>query len=511
MPLSITASTLKPTVANADMLVLPLTSALVLGRHLPEGVRRRLGVHIRRLEFTGAWGGAVVFVSPPGIKAPFTALIGLGDVSADEDILKEGMRRGLGKALQEARRHFLHTIAITLVDMEKGEALAAAASEAALLANYRFTEFSAKHKRSDEATAARKLNFLVARQNLGPVRQAIDNVEAVMPGVTLARQLVNLPASHMSPRTLMEEARAISRASQRINLKIFDRQQALEAGFTAFLSVAAGSKEEPYVLHLSYKPAGAVRRKLCLVGKGITFDSGGLSLKPANAMESMKIDMAGAAAVLGLFSVVEKLAPDVEVHGIIAACENMPSGSAYRPGDIVPAKNGKTIEIFNTDAEGRVTLADALSYAVELKPDAIVDLATLTGACMVALGETHAGLFTNNTSLEQQLLTAARSCGEGLTALPLPEEYRPTIESVVADVRNTATTVYGGAITAALFLQAFVNDVPWAHMDIAGPVFAERALLPYFTPGATGYGVRTLAEFVKSFSISPVDIQKKIS
>ncbi len=264
--------------------------------------------------------------------------------------------------------------------------------------------------------------------------------------------------------------------------------------------MAQGSKQEPYVIHLAYAPrdlAAGAAVKIFLVGKGITFDSGGLSLKPADAMETMKIDMAGGATVLGVFAALAELQLNVEVHGVVAACENMPSGSAFRPGDILTARSGKTIEVLNTDAEGRVTLADALSYAVAHEPAAVVDVATLTGACMVALGETHAGLMSNDEATAAGLLAAAEITGEGLVRLPLPDEYRVMIESKVADVRNTATTKWGGAITAALFLREFVGKVPWAHLDIAGPSYAEREWLPYFEPGATGFGVRTLLEFLE--------------
>lgn len=500
MSIAITTSTTTPAAANADLLVIPLTQDLVLGKYLSESVRRHLGVVMRKVEFTGAWGGAEVFVAPKNLKASFVAFVGLGDGAASAAHMAEGMRRGMGRLMQDARRHMLHSVALVLLDVPRAAILAGAASEAALLANYRFTDFAAGQQKAQDARSLRKLNFLVKKEVLTPVRAAVHEVETVAAGVVLARNLVNQPASHMSPRVLMEEAQLIAKRGHQTTIKVFDREQAREEGFTAFLAVAAGSKEEPYVIHLTYKPKGTAKKKIFLVGKGITFDSGGLSLKPANSMETMKIDMAGAADVLGFFSIIEKLKPAVEIHGVCATCENMPSGSAYRPGDIVRAKNGKTIEILNTDAEGRVTLADTLSYAAQHKPDAIIDLATLTGASMVALGESHAALFSNNQALQQALLTAAGVAGEGLVALPLPEEYRPTIESKVADVRNTATTAYGGAITAALFLQAFVADIPWAHIDLAGPVFAEREFLPYYAAGATGYGVRTLAEFVKKMS-----------
>jgi leucyl aminopeptidase len=285
-----------------------------------------------------------------------------------------------------------------------------------------------------------------------------------------------------------------------------NRKQALQKKFLAFLAVARGSIQEPYVIHLKYVPKKKPKKKIVLIGKGITFDSGGLSLKPANSMENMKIDMAGAATVLGLFSILPAIRPDVEVHGVILACENMPSGDAYRPGDIIESMSGKTIEVLNTDAEGRITLADALTYASGMKPDAIVDLATLTGACVVALGDTHAGLFGNSETLNQRIMRAAEESGEGMVEFPLPEEYRQTVQSRVADMRNTSFMRMGGAITAALFLQEFVGKSPvtkkaidWAHIDIAGPVYAEMPLIPYWQFGATGYGVRMLAKLVEEF------------
>ena len=214
-------------------------------------------------------------------------------------------------------------------------------------------------------------------------------------------------------------------------------------------------------------------------------------------MEDMKIDMAGAATVLAVLSILPALKLPIEVQAIVAACENMPSGNAYRPGDVLHTKNGKTIEVLNTDAEGRVTLADALAYAVEQKPDMVIDLATLTGACMVAVGVTHAGLWSNREELADSLMEAAKKSGEGLVRFPLPEEYKAGIVSRVADLRNIPTSRFGDAIAAALFLQEFVGETAWAHLDIAGPVHLDSAILPYYAPAATGYGVRTLVNFLK--------------
>jgi leucyl aminopeptidase len=249
-----------------------------------------------------------------------------------------------------------------------------------------------------------------------------------------------------------------------------------------------------------YKPASRVRKKIALVGKAVTFDSGGLSLKPADYMTSMKIDMAGAADVIAVFSILSELAPKHEIHGIFGAVENMPSGSAIRPGDVVHALNKKSIEILNTDAEGRVTLADTLSFACKKKPDMIIDLATLTGACMVALGEEITGVMSNNPELANKILVAANAAGEKMWELPLEKNYRPLIKSDIADVKNIGGK-YGGALTAGLFLQEFVNkEIPWAHLDIAGPSFAERPINAFEQKGATGHGVRTLIEFIRLLS-----------
>ena len=306
----------------------------------------------------------------------------------------------------------------------------------------------------------------------------------------------------MSPVKLAKEAQGIARRSKLINVNILNREQARREKFNAFLAVAGGSAEEPCVIHLKYVPIAGnnKRKKLWVVGKGVTFDSGGLSIKPAEHMELMKSDMAGAAAVLGLFAVLERMALDVEVHGLIAACENMPSGTAYRPGDVLTALNGKTIEVLNTDAEGRITLADALSFAAKSEPNAIIDLATLTGACLVALGETVAGLWSNNEELKQKVVQAANQTGERVETMPMPEEYESKLDSPIADMQNIPSSRYGGAISAAMFLREFVGDVPWAHLDIAGPSYVEQRYLTYWNRGATGYGVRLLVRLLEDIA-----------
>jgi leucyl aminopeptidase len=304
----------------------------------------------------------------------------------------------------------------------------------------------------------------------------------------------------MTPVHLAEAATQVALASNGlVKVKILDRAECAKLKMGAFLAVAQGADHEPKFIHLTYTSPRPTKKVLAVVGKGVTFDSGGLSIKPADAMMTMKCDMAGAAAVIGFFATLARLKPRVNIHGVIAATENMVSGKAIRPGDIVHAANGKSIEILNTDAEGRLTLADAMTYVLKEKPDAMIDLATLTGACLVALGEEITGLMTNDKVLGKQVLDAALKAGEKMWELPLEPRYRDLINSDIADLRNIATSRYGGSLTAGLFLQEFVENTPWVHLDIAGPAYAERPMSSYLGKGGTGHGVRTLVEFVEKF------------
>ncbi len=324
----------------------------------------------------------------------------------------------------------------------------------------------------------------------------LEAVAATCAGVELARQLVAAPPNVVTPQALADTAATIA-GQFGLELKVLERSDCAALGMGAYLGVAQGSSLPPKFIHLTYHPQGEANRRLVLIGKGLTFDSGGYNLKTGGSqIEMMKYDMGGSAAVLGAARAIAELRPaDVEVHMIVAACENMISGEAIHPGDILTASNGKTIEVNNTDAEGRLTLADALVYAAKLEPDAIVDLATLTGACVIALGEEIAGLWSASDNLAEALLEAGRSSGEAFWRMPLQASYKKGLKSPVADMKNTGPRP-GGAITAALFLQDFVPaDLAWAHLDIAGTVWSEkgRGLDP---AGATGFGVRTLVEWV---------------
>jgi leucyl aminopeptidase len=322
-------------------------------------------------------------------------------------------------------------------------------------------------------------------------------VDATCAGVELARQLVAAPPNVATPQHLADTAAQIAQ-TYGLELKVLERSDCEALGMGAFLGVAQGSDLPPKFIHLTYRPSGPAQRKVALVGKGLTFDSGGYNLKTAGSqIEMMKYDMGGSAAVLGAARSIAQLQPaGVEVHFIVASCENMISGGAVHPGDIVTASNGKTIEINNTDAEGRLTLADALVYACKLEPDVVVDLATLTGACLIALGEEIAGLWSSSDGLAQALVNAGEAGGEALWRMPLRPSYKQGLKSPVADMKNTGPRP-GGSITAALFLQDFVSpNLDWAHLDIAGTVWSdkERGIDP---AGATGFGVRTLVQWIE--------------
>jgi leucyl aminopeptidase len=321
-------------------------------------------------------------------------------------------------------------------------------------------------------------------------------VNATCAGVELARELVAAPPNVVTPAALADTAAGMAR-DHGLELKVLERSDCEAKGMGAFLAVSQGSDLPPKFIHLIYRPEGEVKRRVALVGKGLTFDSGGYNLKVGAAqIDMMKFDMGGSAAVLGAMRSIAELKPaGVEVHMVVASCENMVNGSAVHPGDIVTAANGMTIEINNTDAEGRLTLADALLYACEQKPDAVVDLATLTGACVIALGDEMAGLWSNNDDLAEALDAAAQTGGEGLWRMPLRQSYRDGLKSLLADMKNTGPRP-GGSITAALFLKEFVaKDTAWAHIDIAGPVWSDKGK-GVNPAGATGYGVRTLVNWV---------------
>ncbi len=348
----------------------------------------------------------------------------------------------------------------------------------ALIADYYYDKYKSEKKdRVDEITFAGFSNEQVN--------------EGIIFGETMkfTRDLANEPAQNATPAKLAEIAKNLDG----IETKIYDREECEKMGMGAFLAVGQGSIQPPKFIHMKYS-CNNPKKRIALIGKGICFDSGGLDIKPPSSMLTMKDDMSGAACILGIMSALSKLQPQIEVHGIIAACENMPSGSSYKPGDILTAKNGKTIEVDNTDAEGRLTLADALCYACELKVDEVIDIATLTGACMVALGNTVSGIMGNNEELIQELIKTGEESGEKYWQLPMYKDYFNGLKSDIADMKNTGSR-YGGASAAGVFLQEFVEGVKWAHIDVAGTAYLEKPQNE-FIAGATGVGVRTLLNYV---------------
>lgn len=456
---------------------------------------------IKSGEFRGEFKSTLSVRSHGRIPATHVVVLGLG---APADLTIERVRQAVGYGVKLAKQHKATSIASVLLGAGMGglnpEQVAQALVEGVLLTDYQFDAWKNKPENHAEKllTSAELIEIDAGKTKIA--RAGLLRGLVYAKAAMHTRHLVNESPSEMSPAALKKDAQQLAKQSERITLKVLDREGARKLGMRAFLAVAAGSQTEPYFLHLTYKPKKAATSSLVLIGKGITFDSGGLSLKPADGMMTMKCDMAGAATVLGVFSALEALAPDIEVHGLIAACENMPSGSAYRPGDVVRAMNGTTIEVLNTDAEGRVTLADALSYAATIKPDAIIDIATLTGACVMALGEEIAGVMTDSDALATAMLEAADTTGEEFWELPLFPGYEVLVESKIADVQNIGVVRWGGALTAGLFLKKFVDPkTPWMHLDIAGPAFAEREYLSYVPYGGTGMSVRTLLQLIQNY------------
>ncbi|MFZ2682119.1 MAG: leucyl aminopeptidase [Patescibacteria group bacterium] len=485
--------------SGAELLVLPVFSVPAFEpanlKGLDEAFMQRVAKAAKALDFTGKPGQVLALPVPAGSMADELLLIGVGDKKLET--LVQALRDGMGTAVSVAKRKGLRTLAIDLSGKDFKPETAEAVTVAAMLADYQFETY--KKSRTDKRIGTVDI-LAVDSKAVQSMRKRVEHGQAVADGVTIARDLVNTPAQEMTPVHLAQAAEQIAKASGGVvKVKVLDRAECTKLKMGAYLAVAQGADHEPRFIHLTYTSPRPTKKTLALVGKGVTFDSGGLSLKPADAMMTMKCDMGGGAAVLGFFATLARLKPRVNIHGIVAATENMVSGKAMRPGDIVYASNGKSIEILNTDAEGRLTLADAMTYALKLKPDVMLDLATLTGACVVALGEEITGLMTNDKALGKQVLEAAARAGEKMWELPLEARYRDLIVSDIADLRNIATSRYGGALTAGLFLQEFAEATPWAHLDIAGPAFAERPLSSYLGKGGTGHGVRTLVDFVENF------------
>ncbi|NQV89366.1 MAG: leucyl aminopeptidase [Parcubacteria group bacterium] len=458
-----------------------------------EELNGRLFGYWKAEKFKAKQGEIFLMRTDEKIPAKRVLVVGLGK---NEDFCVDSVRQAAATSLSVAKQMRCKKVVSVLHGAGYGDLqardCARAMVEGVRLVDYKF----AKYKK-DKSKAPEKFEIVSkdGRAVKAAQRGVVDG-EAAAAGTVFARDLVNTPGQDMHPDTLVEAANQIAHGKGSIRVRVYNKEKLQKMGAGGILGVAQGSECPPYLVHMVYTPKKPSKKKVALVGKAVTFDSGGLSLKPAGSMETMKIDMAGSAVVLGVFSVIDQWAPKAEVHGIFGAVENMPSGKAIRPGDVLTAMNKKTIEVLNTDAEGRLTLADTLSFAVKQKPDFIIDLATLTGACVVALGEEITAVMGNNPELSQRILTAASGAGEKMWEMPLEKNYRKLIDSDIADLKNIGSR-WGGCLTAGLFLQEFVDKVPWAHLDIAGPAYAERVIDPYTKKGATGHGVRTLLELLR--------------
>ncbi|HEU4345647.1 MAG TPA: leucyl aminopeptidase [Candidatus Binatia bacterium] len=478
---------------KTDLLVVPVQEKNLeepVLRSLDRRLRGKLREHIRLGKFTGAEGSTLLYPTTGMLASAHLLLVGMGD---RRELEIDTWRKAAARAKREASAVSAQQIACWFAPAKDADKAAGAIVEGMGLASYQFNKY-----RSNSKPAMEVKNLTLFKPGLKPtaaIRQSIDEAQAILPGVFLARDLVNEPPSITTARFLGLQAQRHCRG-RGLSVEVWGKNKITAMNLAGLLAVNRGSLEEPRFIKIHYKRAGKTRKKIALIGKGITFDSGGLSLKPAKSMETMKLDMSGGAAIIGAMSRLPHLDLDLEVTGYIPTTDNLPGGNAQKPGDVIRYLNGKTIEVLNTDAEGRLILADALALAAKENPDTMINLATLTGACVVALGGEVAGLFSNHRPLADHLMQCARETGEKLWPLPLVKEYRDEIKSSIADMKNIGGS-QGGAIIAALILQEFVNEIPWAHLDIAGPAFAEKdtALCP---KGGTGFGVRTLLRFLST-------------
>src|SRR5580698_9211031 len=438
-------------------------------------------------EFSGKALEIAILHRPAGLKAKRLVLAGGGK---SEKFDAAELRKLTGAVVRALKSKGIHTITLALDDAQRSDDFVASAVEGAVLADVENDRYKTDPKKNEKHVDS----FAV----IGGSQSAVDRGRILAEAQNFSRDLANEPANVLTPTLLAERASQMAKEFG-LECEILDQDRMRQLGMGALLGVAQGSAEPPALIVLRYQPATAPTSKdhLGLVGKGVTFDTGGISIKPAQDMDQMRYDMAGGAAVLGAMRAIAQLKPPIPVTGIIPTVENMPGSRAQRPGDIVTSLSGKTVEVLNTDAEGRLILIDALTYAGRLGCTHLVDAATLTGAVVVALGHFYAGAFSNNQPFCDKLLAAAKTEGEKMWQFPLDEDYKKALESEFADLHNIGGRP-GGAITAAMFIGDFVNDIPWVHLDIAGTAWLEDKK-PFMAKGATGIGVRTFVQLAQSW------------
>lgn len=460
---------------------------VVVGQAVPAGLDKSLATllkdAVRQGDFEFKPGRCLYLHRPAGVKAARLTFVAAADGSAKS--FRTAVATGLAQLKALGVAHLtVASVGGEALTASHAEALATAVGDAVYV--YRHTKPSAP-----AAPKLSRVTLVVAKAQASAAAKGLRQGQAVAAGVGLARECANRPANHATPSFLGAEAKRLGK-QYGFKVDVLDRKRIEKAGMGSFLAVAQGSSEPPRFIIMQYQGAAKSKAPIVLVGKGITFDTGGISLKPGAEMDEMKFDMCGAASVLGAMRAIGELQPKVNVVALIPSCENMPSGGAIKPGDVVKSLSGQTIEILNTDAEGRLILCDALTYAERFKPAAVVDVATLTGACVMALGHHNTGLFSSDDGLASELLAASRSALDPAWRMPLDAEYDDGLKSHFADMANIAGRA-GGAITAAMFLKRFTGKYSWAHLDIAGTAWKSGA-----AKGATGRPVALLTHFVLS-------------
>lgn len=486
---------------QTDLTALFITSALLKSpatvagstiRALKEALGSNYAIALKRLNFTASHGQSVVVPSIDSKKNSPLLIIGLELSSSDSTRERlERIRHLAAIVIKQANHLHCATLRIILEHVWiGGEEPLEAFWEGLALSNYTFNRYKTGSKKARQGI--KQISLITTRTFS---RGFAERMQAICESVLFARDLINMPANYLRPTDLAKVCQKSAR-EQRLTLELFDQKKLERIGAGGILCVGMGSDDQSYLARLTYKPAkGKIKKHIALVGKAVTFDSGGLVIK--SSMETMKCDMSGGAAVLATMRALKALQLPLQVSAYIPITENMINGNAMRPGDIFTLLCGKTVEVLNTDAEGRLILADALTLASRAKPDAIIDLATLTGACAAALGSKYGGLFCNNRQLAETLIDASDLSGEPLWELPLAREYHKLIFSEVADYKNLFKDAR--AVTAALFLEEFVNKIPWAHLDIAGPAFSSSNEGP-IRSGGVGFGVRTLIRTLEHFA-----------
>lgn len=445
-------------------------------------------------EIRGKLGEVNIIHSNGKIPAKKVGIVGLGK---SKELTQDKIRIAVAEACRELRKKYVKNIAVEVMGDGKNniglQASAQAITEGAILGLYTFHRHLTKEPEQSDINT---MDIICERPSQKiTVQRGVNEGKVLAQAANLARDMVNEPSNFMTPADMAEEARKVAN-QYGLEINVLERHDMKKLGMGALLGVTQGSQQPPKFIILKYKGSNTKSIDITLVGKGITFDSGGISLKPAENMGDMKDDMAGGACVIAAMGAIGQLKPKINVMAIVAATENLPSGTALKPADVVKAMNGKTIEIESTDAEGRLTLADALSYANKQGTRRIIDVATLTGACVTALGDVTTGAFTNNQALMDQVIAASLETGDKIWQMPMFEEYKEQNKSDVADLKNTGGRK-AGAITAALFVGEFAEDTPWVHLDIAGTTLLDKPK-GYYIKGATGVPTRTLVKLVLS-------------